>query len=160
MDLDVPPGTADTTVSPNGRVYVKYNDYEFCPLYMVYYSCKREDLRQSRYFTGKNGPRTAATNRRNKLVPLVDTAFQQKEDERSRIQQLLQQQLEHEQIEQRRRQQAEQRRRRQADQQRRQAELQRRQAEQQQQRQYEERIRRNYNRNTNRGSNDNGCLIL
>lgn len=35
--LIVPPGTADTTVSRDGYVYVKYNDFDFYPLHLVYY---------------------------------------------------------------------------------------------------------------------------
>lgn len=48
--LSIPPEMADTTVSPNGRVYVKYNDYEFYPLHFVYYQRRLEDLSMSRYF--------------------------------------------------------------------------------------------------------------
>ncbi|XP_050053163.1 uncharacterized protein LOC114128066 isoform X1 [Aphis gossypii] len=36
-NLIVPPGTADTTVSSDGCVYVKYNDFDFYPLYFVHY---------------------------------------------------------------------------------------------------------------------------
>jgi hypothetical protein len=36
-NLIVPPGMVDTTVSRNGCVYVKYNDFEFYPLHLVYY---------------------------------------------------------------------------------------------------------------------------
>lgn len=54
----VPPGNTDTTMSPNGRVYVKYNDYEFYPLYLVYY--QRPDPCLSYYFndgSNNNKPR-------------------------------------------------------------------------------------------------------
>ncbi|XP_008181452.1 uncharacterized protein LOC100570056 [Acyrthosiphon pisum] len=37
QNLIVPTGGADTTLSSNGRVYVKYNDYDFYPLYLMYY---------------------------------------------------------------------------------------------------------------------------
>ncbi|KAL5234150.1 hypothetical protein ACI65C_001560 [Semiaphis heraclei] len=53
-NLMVPPGNADTTVSPNGRVYVKYNDYEFYPLYFMYYQRAPEHLNESKYFRGNN----------------------------------------------------------------------------------------------------------
>ncbi|XP_003240369.1 uncharacterized protein LOC100159417 [Acyrthosiphon pisum] len=48
--LVVPPGCADTTMSHNGRVYVKYNNNEFYPLYFVYYQRKPEYLTNSKYF--------------------------------------------------------------------------------------------------------------
>lgn len=38
-NMKIPPGMVDTTISPEKLVYVKYNDYEFYPLYMVYYRC-------------------------------------------------------------------------------------------------------------------------
>ncbi|XP_003244412.1 uncharacterized protein LOC100568638 [Acyrthosiphon pisum] len=41
-NLIAPPGTADTTVSSNGNVYVKYNDFDFYPLHLVYYSYQSE----------------------------------------------------------------------------------------------------------------------
>ncbi|CAI6368088.1 unnamed protein product [Macrosiphum euphorbiae] len=50
--LVVPPGCADTTMSYNGRVYVKYNNNEFYPLYFVYYQRRPEDLTQSKYNRG------------------------------------------------------------------------------------------------------------
>jgi len=37
QNLIVPPGMVDTTVSRDGCVYVKYNDFEFYPLHLVYY---------------------------------------------------------------------------------------------------------------------------
>jgi len=52
--LIVPPGHADTTVGNSGRVYVKYNDYEFYPLYFVYYQPRREYLINSKYFSRNN----------------------------------------------------------------------------------------------------------
>lgn len=55
--LTVPPGTADTTVRTNGRVYVKYNDFEFYPLYLVYYRRKPEDRYLSKYYTTNSSSR-------------------------------------------------------------------------------------------------------
>ncbi|XP_022168125.1 probable serine/threonine-protein kinase DDB_G0267686 [Myzus persicae] len=49
-NLIVPPGSVDTTVSPNGRVYVKYNDYDFYPLYFMHYQRTPEHLNESKYF--------------------------------------------------------------------------------------------------------------
>lgn len=40
-NLIVPPGKADTTVSRD--VYVKYNDFDFYPLNLVYYYQSSED---------------------------------------------------------------------------------------------------------------------
>ncbi|XP_022168130.1 poly [ADP-ribose] polymerase 12-like, partial [Myzus persicae] len=48
--LTVPLGLADTTVSDNSRVYVKYNDNEFYPLYFVYYRKRPEHMTNSKYF--------------------------------------------------------------------------------------------------------------
>lgn len=39
----IPPGQADTTVSRDGCVYVKYNDFDFYPLHFVYYSYESDD---------------------------------------------------------------------------------------------------------------------
>lgn len=52
--LIVPPSQADTTMGNNGRVYVKYNDYEFYPLYFVYYQPRSEYLINSKYFSRNN----------------------------------------------------------------------------------------------------------
>lgn len=52
--LIVPPDHADTTVSGCRNVYVKYNDYEFYPLYFVYYQLRSEQLISSRFFTRRN----------------------------------------------------------------------------------------------------------
>lgn len=52
--LIVPPDHADTTVSVCRNVYVKYNDYEFYPLYFVYYRLRREHLIGSKFFRGNN----------------------------------------------------------------------------------------------------------
>jgi len=52
--LIVPPDSADTTMGNNGRVFVKYNDYEFYPLYFVYYQLRREQLINSKYFSRNN----------------------------------------------------------------------------------------------------------
>ncbi|KAL4149537.1 hypothetical protein QTP88_003468 [Uroleucon formosanum] len=52
--LIVPPDHADTTVSGCRNVYVKYNDYEFYPLYFVYYQLRRVHLISSRFFTRRN----------------------------------------------------------------------------------------------------------
>ncbi|XP_060838749.1 uncharacterized protein LOC132920399 isoform X1 [Rhopalosiphum padi] len=48
--LMIPLGTADTTVSTNGRVYVKYNDYDFYPMYLMYYQRTPELINESKYF--------------------------------------------------------------------------------------------------------------
>ncbi|XP_060879749.1 protein mono-ADP-ribosyltransferase PARP12-like [Metopolophium dirhodum] len=48
--LVVPPSRADTTVSDNSRVYVKYNDNDFYPLYFVHYRNRPEHLTTSKYF--------------------------------------------------------------------------------------------------------------
>ncbi|XP_022168123.1 protein PFC0760c-like isoform X2 [Myzus persicae] len=47
--LIVPPGLADTTMGNNGRVYVKYNDNDFYPLYFVYYQRRPEHMAMSKY---------------------------------------------------------------------------------------------------------------
>ncbi|XP_022181093.1 uncharacterized protein LOC111041191 [Myzus persicae] len=52
--LIIPPDSADTTMSNDGRVYVKYNDYEFYPLFFVYYKLRREHLIGSKYFRRNN----------------------------------------------------------------------------------------------------------
>ncbi|CAI6358745.1 unnamed protein product [Macrosiphum euphorbiae] len=54
--LVVPPGLADTTVSHNGHVHVKYNDYEFYPLYLVYYQRRCEQMTKSKYFFANRRP--------------------------------------------------------------------------------------------------------
>lgn len=36
-DLDIIPNYYDTAKSKNGMVYVKFNDFEFYPQYIVYY---------------------------------------------------------------------------------------------------------------------------
>ncbi|CAI6369431.1 unnamed protein product [Macrosiphum euphorbiae] len=48
--LCIPPGTADTTVSPNGHVFVKYYDFESYPLFFVYYRWTPELLNESKFF--------------------------------------------------------------------------------------------------------------
>ncbi|XP_022181091.1 uncharacterized protein LOC111041189 [Myzus persicae] len=48
--LIIPPGTADTTVSPNGHVFVKYTDFESYPLFFIYYRWTPELLNESKYF--------------------------------------------------------------------------------------------------------------
>lgn len=35
--LNIIPNSFDTALSKNGMVYVKFNDYEFYPQYIVYY---------------------------------------------------------------------------------------------------------------------------
>ncbi|XP_050439170.1 uncharacterized protein LOC126844801 isoform X2 [Adelges cooleyi] len=45
-NIKCPPAGCDTTVSSSKRVYVKYNDFEFYPKYIVYYV--KPDLNQSR----------------------------------------------------------------------------------------------------------------
>ena len=48
--LIIPPGTSDTTVSPNGHVFVKYTDFESYPLFFVYYRWTLELLNENKYF--------------------------------------------------------------------------------------------------------------
>jgi len=60
----VPPGVADTTVSTNGRVYVKYNDYDFYPLYLMYYCRSPEYLNESKYFRSSINRHPAQQNHR------------------------------------------------------------------------------------------------
>ncbi|KAL4149529.1 hypothetical protein QTP88_003462 [Uroleucon formosanum] len=48
--LIVPQDSADTTVSSNSRVYVKYNDYDFYPLYLMHYQRTPQHLNESKYF--------------------------------------------------------------------------------------------------------------
>ncbi|XP_060880334.1 uncharacterized protein LOC132952164 [Metopolophium dirhodum] len=67
--LVVPPGLADTTVSHNGRVHVKYNDNEFYPLYFVYYQRRPEQLTSSKYLCANH--RRAQTL--DQLQPLVNS---------------------------------------------------------------------------------------
>jgi len=52
--LIIPPGSADTSMSHNGRVFVKYNDNEFYPLYFVYYKRRPEYLTKSKYYRANN----------------------------------------------------------------------------------------------------------
>ncbi|XP_060880694.1 uncharacterized protein LOC132952417, partial [Metopolophium dirhodum] len=51
--LFIPPGTADTTVSPNGHVFVKYYDFESYPMFFVYYRWTPEILNESKFFISK-----------------------------------------------------------------------------------------------------------
>lgn len=51
--LNVPPGRADTTVRDNSRVYIKYNDNDFYPLYFVYYWKRPEHMAKSKYSRAK-----------------------------------------------------------------------------------------------------------
>lgn len=48
--LTVPPNSADTTMSSNGHVYVKFNDNEFYPMYFVYYERRPEHLKKSKFY--------------------------------------------------------------------------------------------------------------
>ncbi|XP_060879748.1 transcription factor SPT20 homolog [Metopolophium dirhodum] len=54
QNLIVLSGNSDTTVSSNGRAYVKYNDYDFYPMYLMYYRRTLEHLNESKYF--RNDP--------------------------------------------------------------------------------------------------------
>ncbi|VVC31370.1 Poly(ADP-ribose) polymerase, catalytic domain [Cinara cedri] len=149
-DLEVPPETADTTISPNGRVYVKYNDYEFCPMFVVYYRCKHEDLCQSRYFNGKNGPQSIVGKAKIKYVPVVDTKLQKQKEERQQEQQLLKQQIQWK-SQQQEEQRLQQEQKRQEDQWRWQWKLQQEENQRLQRIQQEQRQQQ---------QNNNGCLIL
>lgn len=87
-DIVVPPETIDTTVNTEKLVYVKFNDYEFYPLYMVYYRRTPEDLCQSRYFNrNKQKPRICAPSARK---PDAQRSEQQPERQRPLTQQLRQ----------------------------------------------------------------------
>lgn len=86
--LDIPPEMYDTTVSPNGRVYVKYEDYEFYPLYMVYYQRKSEDICQSRYFRANKQQKP----KRPTAIGLQRQNDQQRRQEERQIQQQQQRQ--------------------------------------------------------------------
>jgi len=57
--LIIPPGNADTTVSPNDHVFVKYTDFESYPLFFIYYRWTPELFNESKYFN-------AITNNKNK----------------------------------------------------------------------------------------------
>jgi len=78
--MTVPPGKADTTVSPNGRVYVKYNDFETYPLFLVYY--RRPDSRLSRYFSDPNTSTRFAERHADAKKPEEDQLRRQREEER------------------------------------------------------------------------------
>lgn len=36
--MTIPPGSSDTSIKPDGKVIVKYEDNDFCPKYVIYYS--------------------------------------------------------------------------------------------------------------------------
>lgn len=59
--LIVPPNSADTTISSNGYVYVKFNDNEFYPMYFVYYERRPEHTKKSKFYR--------VNNRRNRYEP-------------------------------------------------------------------------------------------
>lgn len=84
----VPPGNTDTTMSPNGRVYVKYNDYEFYPLYLVYYH--RPDPCQSHYFNDGSNNNKVKKNR--SVDALAADQLQKQQQEQKRLNEQLQQQ--------------------------------------------------------------------
>lgn len=89
-ELIVPPGTCDTTVSPNGRVYVKYYDYEFYPLYMVYYRRRPEHVPLSRYYNISNNIKkkgAAMVVQQQQRYPSAETeTWQREQEERERRQ--------------------------------------------------------------------------
>uniref|UniRef100_A0A2S2PH98 Poly [ADP-ribose] polymerase n=1 Tax=Schizaphis graminum TaxID=13262 RepID=A0A2S2PH98_SCHGA len=62
--LVIPPDQADTTMSHNKRVIVKYNDNEFYPLYFVYYQRRPEYRTTSKY--------NHANSRRLQLEDAID----------------------------------------------------------------------------------------
>jgi len=62
--LVVPPARADTTMSDNNRVYVKYNDNDFYPLYFVHYRNRPEHLTSSKYFRANSGRAMGHCDRR------------------------------------------------------------------------------------------------
>ncbi|XP_025413576.1 uncharacterized protein LOC112685788 isoform X2 [Sipha flava] len=146
--LSIPPENADTTMSPNGRVYVKYNDYEFYPLHFVYYERRLEDLSMSRYFNKnhknnfKNGqllPTTAERYEHQRQNELLRRQKQQKQDELLRRQRQRQNEFLKQQ------------------EQKRYFEQTRRQEQQRKQHQYNHQL--NIQQRT-RNERNNGCLIL
>ncbi|XP_025203060.1 uncharacterized protein LOC112600108 [Melanaphis sacchari] len=149
-DLIVPPGTADTTMSTNRRVYVKYNDYDFYPLYLMYYQWTQELINESKYLPNNSHNR----RRQNHWV------MQKEEQDRAQRQQELQEQHYLEQQEQARRRQLqlEQARRRQLQlEQERQRQLQLEQARRRQLQLEQERHQQDQTRNH---ESKNSCLIL
>lgn len=78
-DLIVPPGCADTTVSFNGRVYVKYNDYDFYPLYFMHYQRSPKHLNESKYFCNNSRPKYQKNNRVMQLQQLQAEQWQQEQ---------------------------------------------------------------------------------
>lgn len=49
-NLNIPFGNNDTTTNHNGLVYVKYQDNEFLPLFVVYYECPDSMISGSQYY--------------------------------------------------------------------------------------------------------------
>lgn len=143
-DFAVPPKTIDTTVSPENLVFVKYNDYEFYPLYMVFYRRTPEDPCRSRHFNGNR----LQVLQRNNAAPRQQNAVEEQRRERERRQQ---QQREGRLVEQERRYHAEQ------------LQLQlhmERKFQQQQQKQQFERERQQQCQRNEINQNQQNCLIL
>lgn len=51
-NLSIPPNIYDTSRDGHGKVIVKYNDNEFLPEYVAYYTCN--DIGTSKYYRGRN----------------------------------------------------------------------------------------------------------
>lgn len=49
-NLNIPFGNNDTTTNHNGLVYVKYQDNEFLPQFVVYYECPDSMISASQYY--------------------------------------------------------------------------------------------------------------
>lgn len=96
-NLIVPPGDVDTTVSTNGRVYVKYNDYEFYPLYFMHYQRAPEHLNESKYFRGNN---SQGQNQQNNRAVQQQELQAQREREQARYQQQLREEAKRRELEQ------------------------------------------------------------
>jgi len=169
--LHVPPGSADTTVSPNGRVYVKYNDFEFYPLFMVYYRRKPEDRLKSRYFNAK-----ANNKGNNPFKPLAlneiqgrKTFLEQQKRQNDEYQQQLRRQQQQQQNDERQRQLRRQQQQQQNDERQRQLRRQQqqlqndeyqRQLRRQQQQQNDERQRQLRRQQYSPRQENSGCQIL
>ncbi|XP_016658830.1 uncharacterized protein LOC100572557 isoform X2 [Acyrthosiphon pisum] len=89
-NLIVPTGGADTTLSSNDRVYVKYNDYDFYPLYLMYYRRTPEHLNKSKYFRNNSHNQWQQNNRvvqQQKLKQQQSLNSQRERDQAERLQQ-------------------------------------------------------------------------
>ncbi|XP_029341931.1 uncharacterized protein LOC100572557 isoform X3 [Acyrthosiphon pisum] len=86
-NLIVPTGGADTTLSSNDRVYVKYNDYDFYPLYLMYYRRTPEHLNKSKYFRNNSHNQWQQNNRVVQQQQQQELKAQRERDQTERLQQ-------------------------------------------------------------------------